>query len=313
MMIEVKENHQTNCSPLNNLYCNLKMRLINNLHENDLNQLYNCSLCNNCHLAGSNKGTRQRAINQDIITSHVFEIKKNISQYGNSYGIESSGIEDKQSNHEVVLFRGCTPTYKTPEILEAAETVLKRENIDYSLITNETCCGNILFNLGDSNAGSKVVKENIKKFKESGVKKIIAICPGCYHAFNKYYKGIDDFNPEIVLAIELLDGSTSIADDIIIQDPCHAREKGDIVRKILTNTKNESASPCCGAGAGVMAHDKELVINKAKKALDNNSVRVVTYCPLCYLNLSSVNGDKTIDIYMLMDEQNKVQASKLVS
>ncbi len=59
-----------------------------------------------------------------------------------------------------------------------------------------------------------------------------------------------------------------------------------------------------------MVHDKELVSNKARKALNNNSEKIVTYCPFCYLNLSSVNVDRTIDIYMLMDEENKVQASE---
>lgn len=42
-------------------------------------------------------------------------------------GIESPQIKDKQSNQELVLFRGCTPIYKTPEISESAETILKRK------------------------------------------------------------------------------------------------------------------------------------------------------------------------------------------
>ncbi len=122
MMSEAKENH--NCSPLNNLYCNLKIRLMDNLKEKDLNQLYNCSLCNNCHLADFNKNTRERAVNQDIIPDMYLKSEKNIFQYGNSYGIESPQTKDKQSNQEVVLFRGCTPTYKTTEILESAKTIL---------------------------------------------------------------------------------------------------------------------------------------------------------------------------------------------
>lgn len=301
---------KTNCSPLNNLYCSLKIRLTNDLKEKELNQLYNCSLCNNCHLATSNKNTRKRAVNQNIMARHVSEIKENILQHGNSYGIQSPQMEDKQINKDVVLFRGCTPTHKTPEILEAVELILKQKNINYSLITNETCCGNILFNLGDSKAGKEVVKENIKKFKESGVKKIITICPGCYNAFNKYYKGIDGFNPDLVLAIDLLEESTFSAQNYVIQDPCHAREKSGVVREILPDSKNKSASPCCGAGGGVMAHNEELARNKANKALDNNFQKIVTYCPFCYLNLSSIRPDRTIDIYMLMYEQNKVQASK---
>ncbi len=312
-MTEISTNkiqmERTDCSPLNSIYCTLKMKVTGNLNENDLKKLYRCTLCNQCRTAGFNQGTREKAVCNNLIAPHVSKISENISKFGNSYGIEGINAGDYQNNTETILFRGCTSRYKAPEILTAAENLLTNE-IEYGIINDETCCGNILFNLGDENSGLEIVRKNIKKFKAAGVKRIITICPGCYNAFNKYYKGQDGFNPEIILAVDILNGSTTVNEEFLIQDPCHAKEKADSVRRIISGS-NKSASPCCGAGAGVMAHDKQLANTKARKAVDNAVKKIVTYCPFCYLNMSSIKPDKVTDIYIVLNDQNNVnQASK---
>ena len=309
--MESSYNNGPDCSPLNSLYCNLKIRITGGLNGKNVNNLYRCTLCNSCGLAGSNRSTRERAVNKSILAPHLIEISKNISEFGNSYGIASINNGNKQDKVGTVLFKGCTPTHKTPEILAAAENLLNHNNVNYGFLNDETCCGNILFNLGDESSGLKVVRKNIKKFKAAGVKRIITICPGCYNAFNKYYKGQDGFNPEIVLAVDLLNVTTVAGENFVVQDPCHAKEKADIVRKILPRSKNESASPCCGAGAGVKAHDKQLASTKAIKTVDNHPEKIITYCPFCYINLLSVKPDKVTDIYMLLDNQKETyKASK---
>lgn len=308
------KNIQTNnndCSPLNSIYCTLKMNLTGNLNEMDLKNLYRCTLCNQCKIAGFNRGTREKAVCNNFITPHVTQISENISKFGNSYGIDSLDDEESKGNMETILFRGCTPKYKAQEILKAAINLLTGNGVKYGIIKDETCCGNILFNLGNENSGLEVVRENIEKFKVAGVKKIITICPGCYNAFNKYYKGQEGFDPEIILAIDLLDGLTFTDEDLfLIQDPCHAREKAVSVRRILSSSRNKSVSPCCGAGAGVMAYDKQLASTKAKKTVNKNHEKIITYCPFCYLNMSSVKPDKVTDIYVLLDDQNKAKPSK---
>ncbi len=307
-MTEIKlqedSNNGTDCSPLNSLYCNLKIRITGSLNKKDLNKLYRCTLCNSCGLAGFNRGTREKAVNKSIISSHLVEISRNIRETGNSYGIITNNSPE-HCDMETVLFKGCTPTHKTPEILEAVESLLKSESVEYGVISNETCCGNILFNLGDHTSGLEAVEKNIAKFKAAGVKRIITICPGCYNAFNKYYRGYDGFNPEIVLAVDLLNGLTIKGNNFTVQDPCHAKEKSSTVRKILPGSKNKGASPCCGAGGGVMIHDRQLASTKARKTVDNPE-KIVTYCPFCYINLSSVSVDGVEDIYMLLENQNRV-------
>ena len=299
-------NRSSNCSPLSSMYCNLKLRITGDLKGRDLENLYNCNLCNQCHLAGVNLSAREIGVKKGIIARHVAGIRENISEYGNSYGIQPENANNvlannKSSNAETILFKGCTPSYKTREILKAADNLLKAEKIEYITLDNETCCGNILFNLGEVSAGEEAVRRNMDKFQQRGVKRIITLCPGCYNAFNKYYQSYDGFNPEIILLVDLISEITIESAEFTIQDPCHAREKGSVVRNFLPNSSNKTNSPCCGAGAGVMAHNPEIATSKAFKALEDNEI-TVTYCPFCYLNLSGVKPEKVKDFYMLINE-----------
>lgn len=306
-ILKISKKSGGDCFPLNSIYCALKMKLTCNMNEKDLSKLYRCTLCNHCRTASFNHSTREKVVCNNLITPHVAKISENINIYGNSHGAKTVYVEEKQEIMETILFKGCTPTHKAPEILESAENLLKNNGVKYSIINNETCCGNILFNLGDYESGLEAVRKNIEKFKAAGVKKIITICPGCYNAFNNYYKGQDGFHPEIILAVDLLKEPILTGEEYLIQDPCNAKEKADNVRRILPGSKNKSASPCCGAGAGVMAHDKQLASTKARKAVDGSREKIITYCPFCYLNMSSIRPDKVTDIYILLDDQNKVQ------
>ncbi|MGA9141159.1 MAG: (Fe-S)-binding protein [Methanocella sp.] len=292
-----------NCNPLNSVYCNLKVKLAGSLSDKDLNGLYSCTLCNECHTAPLNRGAREIAVSKNMIAPHLGMITGNIRRSGNPYGAVGARKGKGPDASGTILFRGCTPTYKTPEILASVESLLERQGIAYGFMDDEPCCGNILFNLGDRASGSEIVERNVRRFKEAGVRRIITVCPGCYAAFNKYYKGRDGFEPEVILAVDLLDQMTAPGEGFVVQDPCHAREKSDTVRRMLPGAGNKNASPCCGAGAGLLTHDRILAGEKAKKAFNGSTSKVVTYCPFCYLNLSSARPDSVSDIYMMLNAQ----------
>ncbi len=294
------------CNPLNSVYCNLKVKLAGSLSEKDLDGLYSCTLCNDCHTAGLNRGAREIAVSKSLIPAHLHTIAGNIRRSGNPYGAADGRKGKGPDGSGTILFRGCTPAYKTPEILAAAESLLGRRGIAYGLMDDEPCCGNILFNLGDRAAGLEAVDRNIARFKAAGVRRIITVCPGCYAAFNRYYQGRDGFEPEVVLAVDLLEGMTAPAEGFVVQDPCHAKEKGEAVRRLLPGVANKSASPCCGAGAGLMSHDRLLAGEKAKKAFNGGTAKVLTYCPFCYLNLSGTKGDGVSDIYILLAKNGQM-------
>ncbi len=294
------QNGRADCFPPASIYYYVKASLPVALSPQDLEGLYRCTLCNHCGMAGVNRDARNKAVGKDNVAPHVATVRDSIRKYGNPYGISASPAAEARGEMETVLFRGCTPRYRTPEILEAAKRVLGREGVEYGILDDETCCGNILFSLGDRASGMEAVRKNVEKFKAAGTKRIIAICPGCYSALNKYYKGFEGFEPEIVLAADLINGRVSGIGEARVQYSCHAKEKGEVVRKLVPGSARNASGDCCGAGAGLRMHDRHMAEAKARKTA-NVSGTIVTYCPFCYMSLSAVDPGNVKDIYMLLD------------
>lgn len=232
--------------------------------------------------------------------SHLDKVRNNVVNKGNSYGSEMEIINDKQI-HEVILHRGCTSRFRENELITSVISCLNKKNIDFSVLDDETCCGIILYLLGDSKTADEVVKANIQKFNSHGVKKIITICPGCYEAFHDYYSKHENFDIEVIFAMDLFNDETIDGDGYIIHDPCHALERSTQVRSIIKNVPIERANSCCGFGAGLNLGSKELTKKMAQDTL--NKGNIVTYCPSCYHILNSVDNKKTTDFFTLLDKE----------
>ncbi|HEY3274971.1 MAG TPA: (Fe-S)-binding protein [Methanocella sp.] len=282
----------------------LKLTLTGKLNDGDMKSLYACTLCNGCYLAPVQRLTRNMAVRKGIVASHLTTIKGSVGMTGNAYGVVADGgtaVTGDQSS-DTLLFVGCTARYRTPEILAAATKLLDAKGIKYRMMADETCCGYTLYNLGDRQASDRAVSANIAKFKAAGVKHIITICPGCYEAFHKLYKGREGFLPEVTLALDLMKAERVDVKDIIVHDPCHAK-RHDVVREIVTNAGDESTGGCCGAGGGLISWDRMIAESRAKRLISESGRKVVTYCPLCYLNYKRADPEKVADLYVLMASQ----------
>ncbi|HTY90170.1 MAG TPA: (Fe-S)-binding protein [Methanocella sp.] len=292
----------SNYSPDRAILRYLKMAATGKLSDEDVRRLYRCTLCNGCWMAWFNRSTRAMAVGKGIVPAHLASIKGSVAAYGNPYGIAISadGGELKGADTDTVLFKGCTARFKAPEILAAARELLDKKGIKYKLLEGETCCGYTLYNLGDIDAGNAAVDRNIKAFRDTGVKRIITICPGCYSAFNKYYNGRGGFDVDVALAMDLLKDMKVPAKGVTIHDPCHAKEKSETAHGMLMGAREDGTGACCGAGGGVMSFDRMLAGARAGRILEENESTVVTYCPFCYLNLSRAGEKRVADLYVVL-------------
>lgn len=294
-------------SPHKSVHRFLRMIVTGKLSQEDVKRLYRCTLCNGCWLSAFNRSTRQMVVNRGIIAGHLSSIRESVGKYGNPYGIAEAAMNGagpvNSDNADTILFAGCTSKYRTPEILSSVKKLLDGKGIMYRILDDETCCGYTLFNLGDVSSAYKVVDSNIIAFKRAGIKRIITLCPGCYSAFNMYYKGRNSFNAEVILAIDLLKDMKAPGKGMVVHDPCHAKDKGELVRKILAGSRDEGTGTCCGAGGGVMSFDHMLAGARAGRILEENPGRIITYCPFCYLNLSRIDADRVSDVYVLLASQ----------
>lgn len=284
-------------SPHRNVWRFLKILATGRLNDTEIQRLYRCTLCNGCLLSWFGKSARRMAVAKGMDIGHLNGIKCSIDAYGNPYGImpaakDGAGLDTDKST---ILFMGCTARNKASEILFAAESLLKKKGIKYSILEDEACCGSTLFNLGDEASGMAAVDKNIERFKAAGVKRIITVCPGCYSTLKARYKGRNGFDPEVLLALDMLKDMKVDAKGATIHDPCHAKEKRDMVRGMLTGAGD--AGGCCGAGGGLMALDVGLAEARARRLVEESDGEVITYCPFCYLNMSRTNAGKVTDIY----------------
>lgn len=228
------------------------------------------------------------------------KIKNRILNKGNSYG-ENIKIKDDNKIHKTILHQGCTSRLREPELINNVTNCLNKKNIKFDILTDETCCGIMLFLLNDIDSGKKVIKKNFEKLKKHGVKRIITICPGCYESFHDYYPKYIDFDIEVIFAMDLFNNETINGKNHIIHDPCHALERKIQIRKIVKNVPKKRANSCCGFSIGINKQNKELSKKYAEKTLKGD--KVITYCPSCYHTLNKVNPDKTVDFFNLLNEQ----------
>ncbi|MGQ4876244.1 MAG: (Fe-S)-binding protein, partial [Promethearchaeia archaeon] len=233
-----------------------------------------------------------------------------------------------EENAETLYFVGCTAAL-TPQLHNIAlstATVLKEFNEDFAILGGkEICCGSVAMRTGDRKAFEHVAELNTKLFKESGIKRIITSCAGCYRTLKQDYgnrlEGIEILHIVEFLEKKLDDGEIKLKNTqikITYHDPCHlGRHMGlyDAPRKILQKIAilNEMKSIkegalCCGAGGGVKKGFPELALemakNRIKQAEETNAEVLVSTCPFCYRNLNdavnSLNSElKVLDLIEL--------------
>ena len=232
---------------------------------------------------------------------------------------------------ETLYFVGCTSalTSQIQRVAIATAKIFNKLGIDFSVFgEHEVCCGSVAMRTGDKKSFAKIAEENVKFFKERGIKRIVTSCAGCYRTFKKDYGDkLEDI--EILHSVEFLDEIIANKDvelkkrDIktTYHDPCHiGRHMGlyeaprTLLKKIsnLTEMKtNRVGAMCCGAGAGVRKGFPELSMemakNRLKEAEETGAEYLVSTCPFCWRNLkdaidSTGSNMKMVDLVELLLE-----------
>jgi len=128
-------------------------------------------------------------------TSHEL-IQKFAEELDNPYGESSdyrfkwakeAGFEKYLNNNKtkVVYYVGCTANFR--QINNAISTcrILEQLGIDFTLISEEVCCGSPFFRIGAIKTAQKLMNKNIERTKN--IKKIIFSCAGCYRTYTIDY------------------------------------------------------------------------------------------------------------------------------
>jgi heterodisulfide reductase subunit D len=276
-----------------------------------------------------------------LLPEHALLVKS-IENYGNPWqetklsrkrwAKEFSEKRLVRGKADTLFYVGCTFALDRTlqEGPKALARLMERAGEDFGLLLeDELCCGSTVKRIGHTKLFDRLRAENEKRLLETGVKRIVTACAGCYKTLRQDY-------PNLGRKIQILHSTEFLADlvargklefrktplKVTYHDPCHLGRHTevydpprDLLRSIpglkLVEMKNsKELARCCGGGAGVKTAYPEIsqkaALRRLKEAEKTGAEILVTSCPFCVQTLTSaaqVSGSKmeVLELTVLLD------------
>lgn len=223
----------------------------------------------------------------------------------------------------LLLWIGCTSSYRVPELARSLVSVLKALDVDYECLgRDEGCCGSILLRLGLKEEFSRVGEDTVSRIWSTEAEGLVTHCPGCMRTFKlDYPRELKD------LGLEVRHSTEAILEHVkphylkplelkaVYFDPCHLGRHLNVYEpprrllsmipglKVIEPEESKEESLCCGAGGGVRGCFEELAQAMARELLDYfkslGAEAVVTACPFCYYNLKTAS-DGSVKVFDIL-------------
>ncbi len=157
--------------------------------------------------------------------------------------------EPDKPDMKIAYYVGCTAAYRQQHIADKTTSILKKLGLEFTVLSDEVCCGSPILRSGRRDVARAVMKENLEMFKEFDL--LLFSCAGCYKTFrNDYPKMTGEPLPfkvqhTVYLIDELMKSGklkidASYNEKVTWHDPCHLiRHCGiDIEKEILNESEN---------------------------------------------------------------------------
>jgi Fe-S oxidoreductase len=210
---------------------------------------------------------------------------------------------------QYLLYVGCLGSYDEngQKMARSLVDVFNAAGVSFGILgSDEECCGNEVYMLGEMGLFQTLVEKNSQKFKELGVKKIITICPHGYNVMKNRYPA-SGANFEIYHYSQLLNDliekdkikPSRIEAKVTYQDPCFLGRYNKIYdepRQILQSipgvelvemARNRADAFCCGGGSGnfvmdLLAGSEESPARvRVREAYATGANTLAVACPSC--------------------------------
>jgi len=261
------------------------------------------------------------------------EINEETRKHGNVFGKSQNDMTKWRAGlgiptkGEVLYFAGCYSTYRQPKIAKSAASLLKGIGTDFAIMNEETCCATPQIWNGQTDLAAELAQKNVKAIRETGAKKVLTTCPGCYMAFKDDYPRYVtvDFEPVHITQFlaDLVDKGTlglkPLKKTVTYHDPCHLGRFARVFeepRKVIENVpgvklvemlRNRENAWCCGSGVvvGPAFPDLSFAIagTRIQEAVATGAETLVTSCPSCVtqLDLAAKKSRAKIEVIDLVE------------
>ncbi len=210
---------------------------------------------------------------------------------------------------EYLFYVGCVGAFDTRNKRNtlAIARMLNKGGVSWGALgKDEQCCGDSLRRLGNEFVFAQTAKQNVKAFKDMGVKKVITQCPHCYNTLKNDYR---QFGGELEvlhyteLALQLLQSgkltfkNRAETGKIVFHDSCYLGRYNAIYQQPrelielatghapLEMERSHERSFCCGAGGGRMWMEESagsrINLERVSEALKKQPDAICVCCPYC--------------------------------
>ena len=250
----------------------------------------------------------------------LLNLFENMEQRSNPWGIAPSErtkwcstLDVKpfsKDETEYLFFIGCSGAFdaRQKHVTVAMATILDAAGVSWGILgKDELCCGDSLRRLGNEYVFDKIAKENIRMFRDKGVRKVIAQCPHCFSTLKNDYRQYG-LELEVVHHSELIkellaSGRLKLTrrvtelGEILYHDSCYLGRHNDVyeaprdVLKAVTGEapaemgRNRENGFCCGGGGGRMWMEEfegsRINLNRVEEALCGTADTICVACPYC--------------------------------
>jgi Fe-S oxidoreductase len=242
-------------------------------------------------------------------------LEKSNNPWGASRGTRAEWAKDlgvksfaEVENPEFLFWVGCVGSFdaRNQKVATSMVKILQANDIRFGILGNEEgCCGDPARRIGNEYLFQTTAEANIGILKGYGVKKILTLCPHCFHTLkNEYGQFGGEFQVihHVQFLTELISSGklklTKPIDKVITyHDSCYLGRANQIFeapRKILNSIpglklvemeRHHQRSFCCGAGGGRMWMEEHIGtrINQMRtdQAIATRAELIGTACPYC--------------------------------
>jgi len=268
----------------------------------------------------------------------LLNLFENMEQRSNPWGIAPTErtkwcsqltVKPFDNTCEYLLYVGCAGAFdaRNKQVTVALAGILDAAGVSWGILgKEEMCCGDSLRRLGNEFVFDRMAKDNVKLFKEKGVKKIITMCPHCFSTLKNDYRQYG-FDGEVIHHADFIDGllksgklklkKTVDMGKVVFHDSCYLGRHNDIYdsprsvigratgKAPLEMERNGSQSFCCGAGGGRMWMEEHLGtrinLERVDEALRTSPDTVCVTCPYCMTMFDDGLKDKNADKVSVKD------------
>jgi heterodisulfide reductase subunit D len=285
-----------------------------------------CSQCGRCHeVCGAGLdipklvlGLRQKAYKAGYAPQSILNLQKNILETATPFKsgnrTKTSWLKDApapREDAETIFFTGCAGPLMAPNISKAMAEVLTKVAGGYRLLKDELCCGEPLIVVGLLEDAKANAEKLVKAIKDSGAKRVVTACAGCYNALTNLYPNVLGVKPPEGVEIQHFAQFIAKKKDLKLRleksmtatyhDPCslgrHSKvydPPREVLRsieglKLVEMSPNRDRALCCGGGGGLWSVDPNMAMEVAaskfqRSVLPSKAEVLVSGCPTCFIN-----------------------------